>query len=244
MFFERAQNRVEALDVAHLQDETVKCSQFRKLGSMCSVVGDRFLDQHMFALGEESPCNVVVSIGGRCHRSGINRRDEIIERFGRRRAEFARNGAAPERLHVVYRGELSGRSFRVDPCMIASDMTNPNNANAQLFHWYLKCSQLRKLSRVNARKSSATNDGFQAVMSETDGCPNRRSMNRCNAAALLLRPVSEEPFVSLGDAFSQRDRMPPAERANSGHVQKLARRAVRLRLVPNEFAVVTNHIAD
>src|SRR5258705_5870312 len=136
MFFERAQNRVEALDVAHLQDETVKCSQFRKLGSMCSVVGDRFLDQHMFALGEESPCNVVVSIGWRCHRSGVNRRDEIIERFGRCRAEFARNRATPERLHVVYRGELSGRSFRVDPCMIASDMTNPNNANAQLFHWY------------------------------------------------------------------------------------------------------------
>src|SRR6478736_7253717 len=61
---------------------------------------------------------------------------------------------------------------------------------------------------------------------------------------LLLQPVSEEPFVSLGDAFSQRDRMPPAERANSGHVQKLARRAVRLRLVPNEFAVETNHVAD
>src|SRR6476619_4727925 len=136
MFFERAQNRVEALDVAHLQDETVKCSQFRKLGSMCSVVGDRFLDQHMFALVKESPCNVVVSIGGRCYRSGVNRRDEIIERFGGRCAEFARNGAAPERLHVVYRGELSGGSFRVDPCMIASDVTNPNNANAQLFHWY------------------------------------------------------------------------------------------------------------
>src|SRR5882757_1050911 len=135
MFFERAQNRVETLDVAHLQDEAVNCSQFRKLGSMCSVVGDRFLDQHMFALGEESACNVVVSIGRRCHRSGVNHRDEIIERFGRFCAEFARNGATPERLHVVYRSELSGRNFRVEPCMIASDMPNPNNANAQLFHW-------------------------------------------------------------------------------------------------------------
>ena len=81
-------------------------------------------------------------------------------------------------------------------------------------------------------------------MSEIDGCPSRRSLNRGNAASLLLRPVSEEPFVSLRDAFSQRDRRLPAERANSGHVQKLARRAVRLRLVPNEFAVETNHIAD
>ena len=135
MFFERAQDWIESFDVAHLQDETVKCSQFRKLGSMCSVVGDRFLDQHMLALGEESACNVVVSIGGRCHRSGVNHRDEIIERFGRCRAEFARNCATPERLHVVYRGELSGRNFRIEPCMIASDMPNTNNANAQLFHW-------------------------------------------------------------------------------------------------------------
>src|SRR5882757_4584817 len=127
MFFERAQNRVEALDVAHLQDETVNCSQFRKLGSMCSVVGDRFLDEHMLALSEESACNVVVSIGGCCHRSGVNHRDEIIERFCRCSAEFARTGAASERLHVVYRGELSGRDFRVEPCMITSDMPNTNN---------------------------------------------------------------------------------------------------------------------
>src|SRR5512132_2615563 len=128
MFFERAQNRVEALDVAHLQDEIVKCTQLRKLGSMCSVVGDWFLDEHMLAPGKESACNVVVSIGGRCHRGGVNHRDEIIERFGRCRAEFVRYGAAPNRLHVVYRGELSGRNFRVDPCMIASNMPNTNNA--------------------------------------------------------------------------------------------------------------------
>src|SRR6267154_5258051 len=135
MFFERAQNRVEALDVDHLQDETVNCSQFRKLGSMCSVVGDRFLDEHMLAFSEETTGNLVVSIGRCCHRSGVYHRDEIIEGFGRCRAEFARHVAASERLHVIYRGELSGRNFRVEPCMITSDMPNTNNANAQLFHW-------------------------------------------------------------------------------------------------------------
>src|SRR5260370_15965426 len=135
MLFERAQNRVEALDVAYLQDKTVKCSQFRKLGSMCSVVGDRFLDEHMFALGEQSARNVVVSIGRRCHRSSVNHRDKIIEVFGRCCAEFARNGATPERLHVLCRVKLSGRNFRIEPCMIASNMPNTNNANAKLFHW-------------------------------------------------------------------------------------------------------------
>src|SRR5262245_36305860 len=153
IFFERAQNWVEALDVANLQDETVECSQFRKLGSMRSDVCDRFLDQHMFALGEESACNAIVGIGGCCHRSGVNHRDEIIKRFGRCRAEFARNCAAPGRLHVIYRSELSGRNFRIEPCMIASNMPNANNANAQFFH-RSPCSQLRKLSWVNARKPS------------------------------------------------------------------------------------------
>src|SRR5262249_43465063 len=78
--------------------------------------------------------NLVVGIGGRCHRSGVDHPDEIIARFDRCRAEFARNGTAPERFHVVYRSELSRRNFRVEPCMITSDMPNTNNANAQLFH--------------------------------------------------------------------------------------------------------------
>src|SRR4029077_7322840 len=102
---------------------------------MCSVVGDRFLDEYMFALGEESSGDLVVGIGRRCHRSGVNHRDKIIERFGRRRARFGRNSAAPERLHVIYRCELNGGNFRIEPCMIASYMPNTNNANAQLSHW-------------------------------------------------------------------------------------------------------------
>src|SRR5262245_43020905 len=61
---------------------------------------------------------------------------------------------------------------------------------------------------------------------------------------LLLWPVSEKPFVSLGDAVSQRNRRLPAERANSGYVQELARRAVRLCFVPNQFTVKTDHITD
>src|SRR4030095_6071042 len=98
-------------------------------------VSDRFLNQHMLSVGEESSGNVEVSIGGRCHRSGVDRRHEIIERFGGCRAEFAGDGAAPDRLHVVNRSELNRRSFRVQPCMITADMPNTNNANAQLLHW-------------------------------------------------------------------------------------------------------------
>src|SRR5215470_8522733 len=134
MFFERAQDWVKPLDMPNLEDKTAERSQFRKLGGMCRVVSDRFFDQYVFALGQQSACNFVVSIGGRCHGSRVNHPAEIIKRFGRRRPEFTRNAAVSKRVDVIYRGELSGFSFRVEPCMIASDMPNTNNANAQLFH--------------------------------------------------------------------------------------------------------------
>src|ERR1044071_7682076 len=79
-------------------------------------------------------CNLIVSIGRRCHRRGVNHPAEIIKRFGRRRSELGRDCATPQRVDIVNGGELSRGSFRVQSCMIASDMPNTNNANAQLFH--------------------------------------------------------------------------------------------------------------
>ena len=217
MFLERAQDWIEPFDVAHLKDEAAARGQFRKLSSMRSVIGNRFLNQHMFALGKESACNVVMSIGGRCYRSGVNQRDEIIERFGRCRTEFARNCAAPQRFHVVYRGEFSGWNLGIQPCMIASDMPNTNNANAQLFHW---------------SPPQSTPKAFAGQRSKVLG------------NNLLLWPVGEKPLVSLDDAFSQRDHWLPAECANFAYVQQLSRCPVWFVGVPHEFAVETDYIAD
>ena len=75
--------------------------------------------------------------------------------------------------------------------MIASDMPNTNNANAQLFHW-------------SPRQS--TPKAFAGQRSKVFG------------NNLLLWPVSKEPVVSLRDAFSQRDRGLPAKRANFVHI--------------------------
>src|SRR5215469_8917640 len=101
---------------------------------MRSVVGNRLFDQHMFASGEESACNFVVSARRGCYRSGVNHPHEIIERFSRCSPEFACNRAAPERLHVMHCCELNQRNLRVESCVITSDMSNANNTNAQLFH--------------------------------------------------------------------------------------------------------------
>src|SRR5215472_16890639 len=114
MFFERTQNRIEPFNVTYLKDEAAARRHVRELGSMCRIVSDRYLDQHMFALGQESAYDLVMSIGGRCHGSGVNHRSEISKRFGRCGSELARNGATPGRLHVIYHGELSKRNFRVE----------------------------------------------------------------------------------------------------------------------------------
>src|SRR6266540_4315435 len=49
MFFKSAQHRVETFHVADLQDQAVARGQVSEFGGMHSVVGDRLLDQHMFA---------------------------------------------------------------------------------------------------------------------------------------------------------------------------------------------------
>jgi hypothetical protein len=153
IFFESTQYRIEAFHMADLQYDTVARGQFREVGCMCSIVSDRFLNQDMFTLRKESPGNLVVGIRRCCDGSGVNHSNKFIKRPGWRRTEFVRDCAAPKRLNIVHYGELSGRNLCVQACMITSDMPNANNANAQLFH-QSKSSQLLKVSRVNARKSS------------------------------------------------------------------------------------------
>src|SRR6266481_2824289 len=127
---------------------------------MCCVIGDRLLDEHMFAFGEESACNFVVSVRRRCYRSRVNHSHEVVERCCRRRAESACNRAVPERVDVMHRGDLSRRNFRVKSCMITSDMPNANNTNAQLFH-RSSMSQPRKL-RGSTPESLREQSGYVA----------------------------------------------------------------------------------
>jgi hypothetical protein len=77
--FERAQNRVEPFDVADLQNETTSRGQLYQVGSMRSVVGDRFFDQHMFAFRKKGARSRVVGVSWRCHRSGIDHLNKFIE---------------------------------------------------------------------------------------------------------------------------------------------------------------------
>jgi acetyltransferase-like isoleucine patch superfamily enzyme len=75
-----------------------------------------------------------VRVSGRCYGSRVNHPNKFIERLGRRRAELGRNCAIRDRIHIIHSGELSGRSLRIQSRVIASDMTNADNTNPQIFH--------------------------------------------------------------------------------------------------------------
>ena len=134
VFFKSVQDRVETFHVTNLQDHAVARSQVCEFGRVHGVVGDRLLDQHMFVLRKESARNCVVRIGGRCHGSRINHPDEFVERLRGGGAELGCNCSIRDRIDIIDSGELSGRSLRIQSGVIASDMTNANNANAQIFH--------------------------------------------------------------------------------------------------------------
>src|SRR4029079_6595845 len=184
-----------------------------------SVVGNRFLDEHMLSLGKESPGNVVVSIGRRCHRSCVNRCDELIEGFGTCRAEFARNGAALERLYVVYRGELSGRNFPVEPCMITPDMPNTNNANAKLFHRSLMQSTPKAFT--GQRSKLFGNDLLSARLarnqSEAWAMPSRNGIVGFQPSSRILVTSKSFRGVPSGFVLSQASspRKPTTSQINS-----------------------------
>jgi hypothetical protein len=64
------------------------------------------------------------------NRRGIYHLGEFIERFRGLRAEFSANSAASERIDVIHCRELGRRKFRIQPRMVAPNVTNPDNSNA------------------------------------------------------------------------------------------------------------------
>src|SRR4029077_17856673 len=108
----------------------------------------------------------VMSISWRCHGSGIDHLNKFVERFGRCRAEFSTDGAAPEMIHVIYRGELRRWIFRIQPPMVAADVDNPNNFDALGCHHGSQST--RKSIGVNPRLRPMGHISRKNMRFETD----------------------------------------------------------------------------
>src|SRR5437016_14301564 len=88
----------------------------------------------MFASLQESERDFVVRIRRRRDRSRVDELSKLIERFGRSRAVFFCNRVRPRKIDIVDGSKVRYRNFRIQPRMIASDMANANDTDAQFFH--------------------------------------------------------------------------------------------------------------
>src|SRR6266705_5463598 len=100
---------------------------------MNGVVGNWLLNQQMFAARQQGTRNFVVRIGRRRNRGGIDHLNKFVERLRRRNAIFFRNGVRFRKIDIVNRGKLRRGSFSVEPGMIASTVSDANNADSQVF---------------------------------------------------------------------------------------------------------------
>ncbi len=64
-FLEKLEHGIEPLDVADLQDEVFLLGNFAQLGGLRGIVRDGFLDEHVFAGGEQLLRDFVMRGGGR-----------------------------------------------------------------------------------------------------------------------------------------------------------------------------------
>src|SRR3954452_22934384 len=88
-FFERAQDRIEAFDVADLENETAPRRQFRKLSRMRGVIGDWLFDEQMFAAAEQLAGNFKMR-DRRCRdRGGVDLLGKFFKRRSCLNAEFS-----------------------------------------------------------------------------------------------------------------------------------------------------------
>src|SRR5207245_9128894 len=133
-FVERGQNRVESLDMADRQNQSILRRQFRQFAGMSGVVGNWFLYQQMFAASKQGTRNFVVRIGWRRNRGRIDHLSKFVKRLRRRNAIFFRNGVRFRKIDIVNGGKLRRGSFSVEPGMIASNMSDANNADSQVLH--------------------------------------------------------------------------------------------------------------
>src|SRR6266513_1243591 len=69
----------------------------------------------------------------------------------------------------------------------------------------------------------------------------RRIRTSCNSR---LHAIRTKPFVRSRNPIPQWNRWLPAEVAKPRDIQKLSRRAVRLRCVAGQITIETDHIAD
>src|SRR6266705_4229015 len=91
----------------------------------------------MFPSRKQSSRDLIMSSGRGRYRSGVNYLNKFIERFCRSRAKSFPDRMASCKIDIIYRRKFRGRNLRVKPRVVASDMADADNSNAQFFYRHI-----------------------------------------------------------------------------------------------------------
>ena len=85
----------------------------------------------MFVPGKESLPDFVMRVGRRRDRSGVHHPGKFFERLRDRNIEFFSDTSGPGKIDIVNGGELDRGNSGIEPRVIAPDMADADNTDAQ-----------------------------------------------------------------------------------------------------------------
>ena len=105
-----------------------------QLAGVRRVLRDRLFHQQMFSPHEQLLRNLVMCVRWRGHGNRVNHSAEFIKRLCRRGAVFGGNVSRARKIDIVDGGELRRRKSGIKARVIAANVTDANDSNAQSFH--------------------------------------------------------------------------------------------------------------
>ena len=134
-FSKGAQNRIETLHVANLQNEPARRGELRQFGRMGGIFRDRFFDQEMFAPGQQFARDVEMRVRRGRDRGGVHLFRKLFEGSGGRDPEFIGQSMRSRLVRIVDRGELFAGKFRIKARVVFPNVPDADDAHAKRFHF-------------------------------------------------------------------------------------------------------------
>ena len=143
-------HRIEALDVADLQNELPLRRELGQLARLGGVFRDRFLDQQMLSFFQERTRDREMRIGRRGDGGGVDQLRKFLERTGRAHLVLLRNLRGGYGVGVVDGGEIGRVRFGVETRVIFPDMPDADHSDAKSFHGHARLE-----NSVNMREAAS-----------------------------------------------------------------------------------------
>lgn len=129
--FQGGESRVEALDVADLEDAATGGGKLRHFAGLFGRFRDGFFHEEVLAGGQQGHRDAVMSHRGRANRGSIDKAGKFLQGCGGPDTKFGGHGFAGFAVAVKNSRERSILEFRVDPGMVGSHVAHADNTSTK-----------------------------------------------------------------------------------------------------------------